>query len=645
MAQEKMMLARHRSLRGFARVVFIGFSVIAVASALFYNFHGQILGWSFDATGYLFFLLALYLPLVFIAFPERKNASREKIPWYDILLASLSFISAMFCFIHSIDILTMGWEVIAPVEARVFSLCLIVLALEGARRSGGVAFFLICAVFAAFPLFATYMPGFLKGMSFPFWRVVTYHGMGPESIIGIPMRVVGTMLIGFMIFAVTLQHTGAGQFFLNLALALLGHVRGGPAKVAILSSSLMGSVSGSVVSNVLTTGSFTIPAMKRTGYPAHVAGAIEACASTGGVLMPPIMGATAFVMAEVLGMPYVKIIIAAFIPSVLYYICLFFQADGYAALNGLKGTPASELPSLRQTLKEGWFYIAALLILLYNVLWLWREAQGPWVATAALLIMAQFRRETRLTFKKFLEFLEGTGKFMGELTAILAACGLIIGSMGFTGVAHSFAHEIVSFAGGNSFLLLVLGAFASLILGMGMTITACYIFLAIVMAPALIQIGFYPLAVHLFVMYWGMISFITPPVALGAFAGATIAEAPAMKTGIRAMRLGIAIYFLPFFFVYNPALVFHGSAAEILKAFVTCAIGVGLLASAMEGYLIGVGRLRAWARPFIFVAGLLLGAPEWRTDLLGAVLFIVIVGAIFITEKSIRHPKNGQPPV
>jgi TRAP-type uncharacterized transport system fused permease subunit len=247
--------------------------------------------------------------------------------------------------------------------------------------------------------------------------------------------------------------------------------------------------------------------------------------------------------------------------------------------------------------------------------------------------MAMFRKETRLTPGKFVVFLEGVGKFMAELTAILAACGLIIGSMTVTGVAHAFAHEIVSFAGGNALLLLILGAFASLILGMGMTITACYVFLAIVMAPALIKIGFYPLAVHLFVMYWGMISYITPPVAMGAFAGATVAEAPAMKTGFRSMRLGIAIYFLPFFFVYNPALVFHGTGVEVLKAFFTCAVGVGLIAGAMEGDIIWLGRLATWARPFVFIAGMLLGAPEWRSDVAGMILCVIIAIAVLVARK------------
>jgi len=373
--------------------------------------------------------------------------------------------------------------------------------------------------------------------------------MGPESIIGIPMRVVGNLLIGFMIFAVVLQHTGAGKFFLDFSLSLLGPLRGGAAKVSIMASALMGSISGSVISNVLGTGSVTIPAMKRTGFSARFAGAVEACASTGGIVMPPVMGAVAFVMAEVLQVPYVTIIITAAIPSFLYFFCLFVQVDAYAARNGIVGTSREECPKFLTVMKEGWFYLLAIALLIYIIVILWRETHAAWITTVVLLGLTMFRKATRMTPRKFLDLIEGIGKFMGEITSILAACGLIIGSMGLTGVAHSFSSEIVKFAGGNMYLLLVFGAFASFILGMGMTITACYIFLAVVMAPALIEMGLYPLAVHLFVMYWGMASFITPPVALGSFAAASLSGASPMETGVQSMRLGIATYIVPFFFV------------------------------------------------------------------------------------------------
>jgi TRAP transporter 4TM/12TM fusion protein len=629
--QEK--LGRHRQLPPALTWVMAASCTIVLVSAILYNFHLSFFGLSFSGTGYLFFLMAFLVPIGFLVFPESKNAPRNRVPLYDFLLAAGTLGSSLFFFWFNMDIMTEGWEVSAPLTARILSLFLIVAVVESARRTGGLVFAAVCLFFACFPLFAHVMPYFLKGISFPFWRVVSYHGMGPESLIGIPLRVVGTTLIGFMVFAVALQYTGAGTFFINFALALFGHVRGGAAKVSIVSSALMGSISGSVISNVLTTGSFTIPAMKKTGYPPHYAGAVEACASTGGVLMPPIMGATAFVMAEFLQVPYVHVIAAALLPSILYYMCLFAQIDAFAAVNGLQGARREDLPSLKKTLKEGWFYLASLVVLIYLCVWMWRESQAPWIATVVLLALAMIRRETRITPKKLLEFIEGTGKFLGELASILAACGLIIGAMSVTGVAHSFAHEVVSFAGGNAFFLLVLGAITSLILGMGMTITACYIFLVIVMAPALIQIGFYPLAIHLFVMYWGMISFITPPVALGSFAAASLAEAPPMKTGFQAMRLGIAIYFLPFFFVYNPALVLHGSFLEIVKVLTTCTLGILLISAAMEGYLWFVGRTPLWARALLFCAGILLAVPEGFTDLLGLALAVVVAAVLLLMKK------------
>jgi TRAP transporter 4TM/12TM fusion protein len=626
-------IKKHRSIRGPIRWLFVIFSAVGIGSAIFYNFYFSIFGWTFSYTGYKFFLLAIFIPLVFIAFPVRQGSSMNNIPWYDFVFAAISFISSMFLFIHSIDIQVMGWEYRAPLVAQILALFLLALTLESARRTAGLLFCLVCIFFACYPLFAPYMPAFLNGKGLPFWRMINYHGMGPESIIGIPLTVVGTLLIGFMIFAVTLQHTGAGAFFIDLSQSLLGTARGGTAKVSIFSSGLFGMISGSVISNVLTTGSFTIPAMKKSGYPPHFAGAVEACASTGGVLMPPVMGATAFVMAQVLGVPYATVIKAAIVPSILYFLCLMIQADAHAALHGIKGSSKEECPLFIDVMKKGWPYIVAVFLLVYFVLFLWREAQAAWIATLALLVITLFMREVRLTPKKLVDLLESSGKFLAELTSILAACGLIIGAMAVTGVAHSFSHEIVTFAGGKIILLLILGAFTSFILGMGMTITACYIFLAIVLAPALVSMGYNPLAVHLFVLYWGMASFITPPVALGAFAGATVAGADPIKTGFQAMRLGITTYFIPFFFVLEPALIGEGPILKVIQAFFTCIVGVALIGSSIEGYVLGLGKIPSWSRPIIFISGLLMTIPEGRTDVIGFVLGAIAIGTVVLMKR------------
>jgi len=614
----------------------IVFSGIAMALAIIFNFNLQLfsLPTLFGGHGYYYLLIMFYLPMVFLWFPVTKKSDRRKIPWYDFALAAICFVISIYFCSHSLDILTGGWQVQAPVPARIFSLILVLLVLESARRTAGVMFFSVCVLFGAFPLFSQHMPAFLMGNSFPFWRTMTFHAMGDASIVGLPMQVVGNILIGFMIFAVALQFTGAGTFFLNLALALFGHVRGGAAKVSIVSSGFMGSLSGSVIANIMTTGSFTIPTMKKTGMPGYYAAAVEACASTGGVLMPPIMGATAFVMAEVLGVPYSQVIIAAAIPSILYYTGLFFQIDAYAARMGLKGLPKEECPPLGKVLKDGWLYLIALVLLLYYAIWLWREAQAPWVSMLALFIMAMLKKATRLTPGKFAEFLEGSGKFMAELTAILAAVGMIIGALMVTGVAHSFSYEVMSFAGGNVPLLLILGALTSLILGMGMTITACYIFLALVMAPALVELGYYALAVHLFLVYWGEVSFITPPVALGSFAAASLAGAPFLQTAWHAVRLGLYKYFLPFFFVLNPALVAHGSLFQILYAFLTCGIGIWLISNAVVGYMTGLGRLDGVVmRSATFAAGFLIAMPERRTDLIGLALGLIVIFLVLLKKR------------
>ena len=339
-------------------------------------------------TEYLYAMIALLLPLPFIIYhptPRRGN----KIPWYDIIFAASTFIIASyFCFSGSL-ILEEGWEYLAPTYAKIMAFILWGLVLEASRRAGGNAIFIICLIISVYPAISTFLPGFLNAPAQPWDTTATFHIFGTESIMGIPMTAFATLVVGFLIFGVALQHTGGGSFFLNLAFALLGTRRGGPAKVSIFSSGLMGSMSGSVITNVLTTGVLSIPAMKKTGFKSSYAAGVEACASTGGVLMPPVMGATAFVMATFLEVPYSEIIIAAAFPSILYYFGLFMQIDAYAARNHLKGLPAKELPSIKKVLKEGWYFIFVFVMLILMLLYMQREAQAPYYATATLLIINQ----------------------------------------------------------------------------------------------------------------------------------------------------------------------------------------------------------------------------------------------------------------
>ena len=484
-----------------------------------------------------------------------------------------------------------GWEFSAPEKMQWLSLALVLLAIEGVRRTGGGVVTIIIVIFAVYPLVAGSMPGVLEGTSETLWDTVAYYALSTEALIGIPTRAFAGLVIGFLLFGVALQYTGGGQFFLNLAFSLLGYVRGGPAKVAIFASGLMGSMSGSVITNVLTTGALSIPAMKRIGFKPHVAGGVEACASTGGVLMPPIMGATAFIMAINLEVPYRDIVVAAVIPSVLYFFALLMQIDGYAAKNKLEGLPKVELPTVSQTLKDGWYYVAVFALLIYLLVFMQREAQAPFYATALLLIINQLHPKHRWNWERFVDFLLATGRLFAELAAILVGIGLIVGSLSYSGKIGTLAFELLQLAGNNVALLLILGALASFIMGIGVTVTVAYIILALTLAPALTDSGLSLMGVHMFMLYWGMLSYITPPVALGSFAAASLAQANPMRTGFESMKLGTIIYFVPFFFVLDPGLIMQGEPLHILTVFSCAILGVIVLSTSLQGYLYGVGDL------------------------------------------------------
>ncbi|MGB1202586.1 MAG: TRAP transporter permease, partial [Alloalcanivorax venustensis] len=576
-----------------------------------------------------------------IMWPAFSGGDRRRVSWYDVLLFLLAVGTCGYFVYNAERILDNGWEYAAPQTATVMSFVLWGLTVEAVRRAGGWPLALIVGVAGCYPMVADIMPGPIQGFPSSPSQTAIYHAMSRESVFGIPLQAFANLVIGFLLFGVALQKTGGGKFFINLAFALLGHVRGGPAKVSIFSSGLMGSMSGSVITNVLTTGVLTIPAMRRVGIGRSYAAGVEACASTGGVLMPPVMGATAFVMASFLNTPYSTIALAAVVPSLLFYLGLFVQIDAYAAKHELKGLPEEELPSLKQTLKEGWYFIFVFVLLIWMLFWLRREAIAPFYATALLLVINQILPYQRWGWRDVTDFFSSAGKLFAELITILAGVGLLVGALSVTGLSGTIANDLIYIAGGNPLVLLLMGAVTSFILGIGMTVTAAYIFLAVTLAPALIQGGgMNPLAVHLFILYWGMLSYITPPVALGAFAAATVAGSKPMETGLNAMRLGSVIYFVPFLFVLNPALILQGGWQEIALVLAQALVGVVLIASAIQGYLVGIGslstqRLLQWPiRLMLIVGGLAFAVPGGGAMPLGH-------GAMFALSLALTVPALG----
>lgn len=563
---------------------------------------------------YLYLVAGIMISMVFVVLPGFKNAPKSRVPFYDIALMVLTLGLTCYYVWFAEAILLEAWEYAAPLHGMWVSVVMWAVIMEAGRRAGGPAVFFIVLVISLYPIYADQVPQVVSGLSRPFLDTAAFHMFSEESFLGIPMKAFALLVFGFLLFGVALIYTGAGQFFISFAFALLGHVRGGPAKVAIFSSGLFGSMSGGPVTNVLTTGSLTIPAMKRIGIRPKTAGAIEACASTGGVMMPPIMGATAFVMADFLQVRYIDVALAAAIPSLLYYLGLFMQIDAYAAENKLEGLPRAELPSVRKVMIEGWYYLFVFALLVFMLIYMKREAQAPFYATALLLIINQFNPKHRLNWARLKQFIYATGCLLAELASLLAAVGLIVGALQATGMTGTLTNDLVYLAGGHPLVLLLMGAVTSFILGIGMTVTAAYIFLAIILAPALIEAGLDPMSVHMFLLYWGMLSFITPPVALAAFAAASVARSEPMQTGFEAMRIGSIIYFIPFFFVFNPALLGNAGTAEVLVVCGTAVLGILMVAASLQGYLIGIGTLgdgamSVLARASLFVGGLIFAAP------------------------------------
>ncbi len=589
-------VTRVRTLQGFWRWVLI----VATAVTIFLCINQQFtlrffIGYTQLNTEYFYLLIALMLPFTFLIFPGTSTAPLDRIPWYDTALFVIAFGASIYLMQFIRAAASNGWEFGgAPTGVLVAGGAMWILLMEALRRTGGWSLLLSVLPFTVYPLFAdASWLGPFRGTESTLDLAISYHVLSGESLLGIPVQAFADTVIGFLVFGTALMMTGAGKFFINISFAACGTFRGGAAKVCIFASGLLGMMSGSIISNVLTAGTMTIPVMKKTGFRASYAAAIEACASTGAVLAPPVMGATAFIIAQFLNISYAEVAAAAIIPAVLYYAGLFMQVDSYAARHNLKGLQRAELPRAWDTIKEGWYYIFVIALLIVMLLYFKRESHAPFYATALLLVLNQiFSKETRWTPSTIAKFFEVNGRTFVELAGILAGCGLLIGAFSMTGVVSSLANDLLRIAGDNAFMLLVMCAITSLILGLGLTTTACYIFLAILIAPALEKAGLNKMAVHMFIFYWGMLSSITPPVAIASFAAAGIAGSPAMKTGWESMWVGSIIYFLPFFFVMNPALVLQGSYFEALGLMTLAGVGILFICGGIQGYQAFVGDLR-----------------------------------------------------
>lgn len=606
------------------KTVIVILTVVGIFLAMNQAFFWDAFGVVILTNSYLYFILACFLPIVFLLFPASKVLRSKPLPIYDVALAAITFVVCVYFGFKGENIVTNGWDksLSYPTITLVFSFILWAIVLEALRRTAGLVVTIIALVFSLYPLFALGVPiPFLQGIPYNLQDTARIHAMGVDSILGLPLQTAASILVGFLLFGVALQHTGGATFFYELAMAAFGRFRGGSAKVSVVSSAFMGMMSGSAVSNVLTTGPMTIPAMKKSGFTGRYAAGVEATAATGGTITPPIMGTAAFLMVSFVGVSYTEIALAAAIPALLYYLGIFVQIDSFSAKAGLKGMPKNQLPNGLTVTLKGWPYLVALTGLVVLLVVQKNESQAPYWIVGFLLVVAIFLKEHRLTVKSFVNFLFASGKTIAEIFGIIAGVGLIVGGLSMTGVSLSLARELINLVGDNLFLILIAGAVTSFVLGMGMTVSAVYVFLAIVMAPALTGMGINPIAAHLFVIYWATVSYITPPVALASFAAANIAGTPPMSTSLTAMRLGAVKYIVPFAFVLNPALVAQESTAvEILYTLALAVVGIFFLGCAFEGWFIGVARrLNLVMRILLAFSGVMTLVPNTTIAVIGLV--------------------------
>lgn len=614
--------SRYRRPEGFwgtaIKLICIAFSLFQFYTAGFGVLPAQI-----QRPLHVFFAFVL----IFLLYPSCKSFSRTSMHWLDVLLAALAGATMLYLVINYREIMYRGG---IPTQVDlVFGALAILFTFEAARRIVGWPIVLVALVFVLYAHFGNYIPGFFAHRGFRWTRIINHMYLTTEGILGSPIGVSSTFVFMFILFGAFLNKTGLGKFFIDLALAAAGHQAGGPAKVAVISSGFFGTISGSSVANTVTTGTFTIPLMKSIGYKPYFAGAVEAASSTGGQLMPPIMGAAAFIMSDFIGVPYITIAIAAILPALLYYMAVFIMIHMEAKRLGLKGLPKDQLPNTKKIFMAGGHLLIPLFVIIYMLVKGYTPLKAAFYSIILTVAIAMLRKNTRLKLSDIIDAFDEGARSSLSVAAACACAGLVIGSVTLTGIGLKLANGIVSLAGGHLFFTLVLTMVTSILLGMGLPTTAKYIVLASMAAPAIQKFGVPILAAHMFIFYYGIIADLTPPVALAAYAGAGIAGDDPMRTGFTALRLAVAGFLIPYFFAYNPELLMiNASFANTTIPAVTAIAGTVLLSFAAAGYWLR--NLNVLERAALLAGALMLIQPGWLTDVGGVVLGVVV----YLIQKS-----------
>ena len=586
--------------------------------------------------------VGMILMLGFALYPAFKKSSRKKIAWYDWIAILISIAMPIYVFIRYPVFISTGFE--GETIDIVYGTILIVLVLIASWRLSGWALPTLSVIFLIYALFGRSFPGIFMHRGYTWQRIVVYLTTDIYGIYGTSIKVAATYIVLFIIFGEVMNKCGMGQFFNDIANALAGHTKGGPAKVAVLASGFLGSINGSAVANVVTTGAFTIPLMKKTGYSKEFAGAVEATASVGGQLLPPIMGAAAFVMAETLGVKYPVIIKCAVIPALIYYLGIIIQVQMRETKDNLLGIPKERLPRAKQVFKERGHLLIPIIFLLYMLIF-----SGNTVIMSAFwtiivtIVIAELRPISRMSLKDICDAFVQGAKSTVSVAMACACVGIIVGVCGMTGFALNVAHAIISIGEHSLMLTLLFTMITCMILGMGLPSIPSYLITATIAAPALVELGQPEIAAHMFCFYFAMFANLTPPVALASFAAAGLSGGSPMKTGWQSVRLALAGFIVPFMFVYNPPLLLENvTLLTGLQVVITACIGVVLIAAAVEGYL--MGRMNVVLRLIAGVGAFLLIDSGLVTDLGGlACLAVILLGQKFIFNKKNKPEPKPEP--